>query len=521
MITRTRRNSESNGPGRTGVEDAVFGWGVRRGAAVRVLAAWLGLVAALPTLVRTAWAAAPDDTAPPTCLSLASDVRQFGALGDGQADDTAAIQKAVDSGIGTLRFGKGTYRITRPIEIELDRVGFVAVLGDATARLVMAGPGPALRFLGTHAGTADPPSVKPDVWARQRTPTVDGLEIVGDHPEADGIEAAGTMQLTIRSVCIRKVRHGIHLVRRNRNVLIAACHIYENRGVGIFYDEVNLHQSNIVGCHISYCAGGGIVSRGGDVRNIHIGTCDIESNMSPEGPPTANVLLDSTNGSVGEVAITGCTIQHNSPSPQGANIRILGGGEGGPRIGKTQEGHVTIGDNVLSDVQINLHIQNARGITITGNTFWMGYTYNLLAEDSSNIVVGPNAFDRNPRYNYGTSLEAKNALLVRNCADCTLTGLHINGVYKTEAGLVLENCRRCNITACTILDCENVGLLWKNVSDCRLSDCLIRNDLKSDRPARSLLVLGGQRNMIVNNVLQTPFEIPEGAGMVQNNYPGN
>jgi len=223
---------------------------------------------------------------------------------------------------------------------------------------------------------------------------------------------------------------------------------------------------------------------------------------------------------VGEVAITGCTIQHNSPSPESANIRILGGGEGGARIGKTREGHVTIGDNVLSDVQVNIHLQNARGVTISGNTFWMGYAHNLLVEDSCNIVVGPNALDRNPRYNYGTSLEARNGLVFRNCADCTLTGLHVNGVYKTEAGVILENCRRMNVTGCTILDCENAGLLWKEVSDSRLSDCLIRNDLKADAPALSLKVVGGQGNMIVNNLLKTPSEIAKDTGLVQNNYPG-
>ena len=52
----------------------------------------------------------------------------------------------------------------------------------------------------------------------------------------------------------------------NRNVSVADSHIYENRGVGIFYDDVNLHQSNITNCHISYNALGGVVSRGGGVQ---------------------------------------------------------------------------------------------------------------------------------------------------------------------------------------------------------------------------------------------------------------
>ena len=38
----------------------------------------------------------------------ANDVRSFGAKGDGVADDTAAIQKAIDAG-GTVHFPKGTY----------------------------------------------------------------------------------------------------------------------------------------------------------------------------------------------------------------------------------------------------------------------------------------------------------------------------------------------------------------------------------------------------------------------------
>ena len=105
-------------------------------------------------------------------------------------------------------------------------------LGDGTARIVMAGPGPAIKLLGTHAGSADPKDVKAEVWQRQRMPMVDGLEIVGAHPEATGIEADGTMQLTVTRVSIRECLHGIHLVRLNRNVIVANCHVYHNRGVG-------------------------------------------------------------------------------------------------------------------------------------------------------------------------------------------------------------------------------------------------------------------------------------------------
>ena len=52
-----------------------------------------------------------------------SNVRDFGAVGDGVADDTDAIQHAVDMGDGFVSLPKGTYRLTRPVVLDLARRG--------------------------------------------------------------------------------------------------------------------------------------------------------------------------------------------------------------------------------------------------------------------------------------------------------------------------------------------------------------------------------------------------------------
>ncbi|MBC7856230.1 MAG: right-handed parallel beta-helix repeat-containing protein, partial [Pirellulaceae bacterium] len=242
------------------------------------------------------------------------------------------------------------------------------------------------------------------------------------------------------------------------------------------------------------CGGGGVVVRGGDVRNIHISGCDIEANMAANQPPTANVLLDCAEGSVGEVAITGCTIQHTKEVAGSANIRILGHGfvnRGGQRI-EINSGNVTIGDNVLSDVQTNIHLVGVRGATITGNTFWQGYAHNLLVEDSHHIIVGPNMMERNPLYAY--TAEGKDSVVFRGCRDSTIQGLHLHNVIESAAGLTLEKCERMHVTGCTILDCQPVGLLLKDCTNSRVHGNFIHNGQPGASAA--VKVSGGSSNQV-------------------------
>ncbi|MEA1950037.1 MAG: right-handed parallel beta-helix repeat-containing protein [Planctomycetota bacterium] len=448
-------------------------------------------------------------------------VAQFGARGDGKTDDTAALQEAVDSRLGDILLPRGVYRITKPIVVEFDKVGFTSIRGSGAATIVMDGPGPAIKLIGTHRGTAAPHTVKPNIYLNERTPIVEGLEIVGRHEKALGIEAELTFQLIIDKVTIRDTLHAIRLATRNRNVIISNCHLYKNRGVGLYLDECDLHQINVVGSHISYNPGGGIVVRGGGVRNLHIGTCDIEGNV-------VNVLIDSagSTGGTAEVAIVGCTIQH-SGGPNSANIRFIGaspkGKDGSP--GKRAWGHITIANNVLSDVETNIDIQKACEVSIVGNTIWKGYKYNLRVRDSSNVVVGPNIFARNKRYR--SEETSDNAIVFENCDDMTLTGLHIHRVLRAPAGLVLDKCRRVNITGCSILDCDSLGILMKNVELARVSDCIIRNDrfrdgCKEAGDWRPMEVVGGKANMIVNNLLGKPasdkaVKTTDGSAVVRDN----
>lgn len=423
-------------------------------------------------------------------------VKQFGAKGDGKTDDTAAIEKAVASSGNRLFFPKGHYRISRTLFIDLAKMGYSSIRGNGDAQVIMAGAGPAFKIIGTHFGSADPEGFEKKIWSSERMPVVEGLSIEGQHEAAVGIEAIGTMQLTITRVQVRNTLHAIHLRENNRNLIIADCHLYENHGIGIFYDGVNLHQSNITGSHISYNQEGGIVTKGGNIRNIHITGCDLESNMGPDKASTANVLIDCTGSAIGtaEVAITGCTIQHNRNAPNSANIRIIGKDQTGIGNEKERWGNVTITGNVLSDVMVNIDLQCCRGVVVTGNTIWQGYDYGLLMESCSNVVVGSNLFDANANYPSGTM--PSNKLLVTNCEDCTFTGVQVYG-SKDSPGLVVRDSKRINIGNCSFLSCENEGLLLENVSDSKVSGCMITALNPNESSFVPIKSIGGSGNKIM------------------------
>jgi len=428
---------------------------------------------------------------------LGADVKQHGAVGDGRADDTAAIQRAVDLG-GSVTFPDGVYRITETITVKLAETGYTALSASGAAKLVMAGPGPAVKFIGTNYAKENLVRSRMQVWAREAQPLVDGLRIEGAHDAADGIQAEGTVQFTVTKTQIRGVRHAIHLTKSNRNVVISDSHIYANSGIGVFYDDVYVHQSNITGCHISYNLGGGIVSRAGDVRNIQIGTCDLEANLDLDGLPTANVLLDSREAikGVAEIEIVGCTIQHSYKGPGGANVRIIGAGkeDGESDIRK---GNVTIANNILSDVQTNVHLQNVRGAVVIGNTMWRGYTHNIVVEGSQDVVVSSNALGRSPRYSTrGRPIET-NAVLIRDSKDVIFNANVLSQTRGAPAGLSVMASKRVNITNSTLVDCDGPEILLEDVSLVRISDCIL-NDARKDAP--NIKQSGGSRIQVVDNL---------------------
>lgn len=450
-----------------------------------------------------------------------SDVRDFGATGDGKADDTDAIQQAVRHGDGVLAFPQGDYRLTKPIVVNLTEQGRFSMHGHGgTAKLIMAGEGPALKLIGTHGGSADPGSFKPPVWQRERMPTVSQIEIEGAHPKADGIHIDGVMQPTLAGVLIRQVRTAVYVTKRARNILISHCHIYNNTGVGVHLDAVNLHQTIITGSHISYCRLGGIRIERSEIRNLQITGNDIEYNNNrshkvpgADAEPTAEIYIEASEGSVREGTIASNTIQATY-SPGGANIRFIGHSpEKNYKVGLW-----TISGNLIGSQENNIHLTSARGVTISGNVIYSGHARNLLVEHSRNIVVGPNCFDHNPDYEPN---ELCTGIRFVDSLNCTLTGLVIQdsqaGQHTVpgtvpivrEALVEFVRCRRMNINGIQVLEGTPIGMLLDECSDTLIHGCTILDDRKPPRLTTAIQWKGpGSGNAISHCRVSAKIDAP-------------
>lgn len=446
-----------------------------------------------------------------------SNVRDFGAKGDGKTDDTAALSHAIQQGDGHLVFPRGDYLISRPLYVPLEHHGRICIDGSGgTAKLIMAGPGPALHLVGTHKKNALPANVADGVWKTERMPTVQGLEIEGRHAEADGIRVEGAMQPTFLGLLVRQCRHGIHVTKLNRNVLIANCHIYDNTGVGVFLDRVNLHQVSINSCHISYCKSNAISVIGSEIRNLQIVGNDIEYSHNPKAE-TAEILLDAREGTIREGTIVGNTIQANQ-SPGGANIRLLGVGPDK----RTAVGMFAITGNLIGDQTTCLHLKNCRGVALSANCVYGGGQHALLAEESDHLVIGPNSFDHNSDYKGKTT----DRVVFRGCRNVTLTGLIVQHFHEPleepAASLEIEGCENVSMTGCQIIGARVRGIAVRDSKVIRVADCTIRPHEGDKGFKAAVSVDDKSRNvMVVNNFVgkgsEGDVQVPKGSGMVAGN----
>ncbi len=454
-----------------------------------------------------------------------SNVQEFGAKGDGKTYDTAAIEHAVRDGDGVLHFPPGNYLLTKTIELPLTTIGRLAIDGaGGTAKIIMAGSGPAFHIVGTHDKSADPQGFQPVVWQRERMPTVRDIEIEGRHEQASGFLLEGTIQATFSGVLLRELHDGIRVFGRCRNLLISHCHIFHLRNIGIYFDRLNLHQAIISASHISYCAAAGIKIAGSEIRNLQITGNDIEYNYSDGTQGCADIVIDCTapRSTVREGTIVSNTIQARY-SPGGANVRIVGfGADANHRAGM-----FTITGNLIGSQETNVHLDACRGVVLGENVIYSGHKRNLLIERSRNVVIGPNSFDHNPDYGEkelatGIRLSASRDIQISGCSiqDAQAGENTVLGAIKSDklALLEIDQCQRVNVTGCQFLEGTPHAIAVNTSDDIAITGCMLI-DGRSPTATKSQIAWRGpgRGNLVsacrIGSAVDKPTQIDPASGV--------
>lgn len=187
-----------------------------------------------------------------SATGFAQSVKDFGAIGDGEADDTAAIQQALDAGKGVVELPAGRYRLTATLRVPsksgLRGPGTLYMEADATT-LMNADEATSLTDIRLDGFRVEKQFVMNSVH--------DGIRIVGARNVViDGVEVTGI------SCC-----YGISL-ERCENFAIRNCYIHDFKSDWTERKLPGGRSLDSLGIHLRYSKWGQVT--GNRIENLNV-----------------------------------------------------------------------------------------------------------------------------------------------------------------------------------------------------------------------------------------------------------
>ena len=337
-------------------------------------------------------------------------VKDFGAIGDGVTDDTAAIQAALDSAVGVglaVYMPAGTYKTTATLNWPQDWP--VRLYGDGveTTHINYTGANTAINMYDAGASTKYVKS------------SVENLRLSGNGATStNGINIRQGYAIALRNVRVYNFQVGIRL-EQTWSVDLNFVRADSNSQVGL-----ELHnETNNVAC---YCCefldnAKGVYTAG--ARSVLFSECTLEAN-SEYGAYVTATTADSQSESI---VFHGCYIEGNTTN----DIRVITDG------GATNPQSVIIRDcyfaGMAAKAPIAVRVDQADHVLIDGCDFSAGtatYGYSLYISDAgtvSNIRFGNNR-DTSTNGAYrgtGTSYSDEKKLEARAWGSFTISGAAI------------------------------------------------------------------------------------------------
>ena len=289
------------------------------------------------------------------------DVREFGALGDGSADDAEALQAAIDAAVsaggGSVVMPPGVYRLTRTITlgdgVDLSGFGSVSILKPDF-------PLPRNRVIDNDwlSGNSNI-SLRNFKLDRSGANVQHGVLLNGvNNLLIDGVEVAGYPSTTSGCISISGVGQNRRLI--SRNLRVVNCIFADTANFGLHFGFVD---GGVMANNTALNAGREVFGvepdPGVSATNVVISGNTILGTAAVNGTETGLIIVTTTSGgTVDGVTVTGNVLRQPSPSgTSNPGIHVLGATA------------VNLTGNVVHDMDgPGIQITSASGVVVAANT---------------------------------------------------------------------------------------------------------------------------------------------------------
>lgn len=295
---------------------------------------------------------------------------KFGATGDGVADDTTAIQAAIDLAAlgtngGTVALPQGIYRTTTTLNLKKD----VTLIGMVQIQWSSISHGATIK--AAHTGDVllfDPGTVGSPVNVRIG---IANLFIDADNQARDGIHFIDFSVVSCRQVIVaRTTRHGFHFDSVSGGVIsfgadVEYCYVNNATTAGYMVDARFVHLRACI------CDGGQFnldataLGSLGEIIGCHFETATtagVRLTDSAQWRIGSNLITDPSNASTA-ILITGASAKFNTVVGN-ALSRDSAAGSFGIRV--TNGPNNVIVANTIADVQIGVRLESEHN-SVQGN----------------------------------------------------------------------------------------------------------------------------------------------------------
>jgi hypothetical protein len=386
-------------------------------------------------------------------------VMDFGAVGDGVADDTAAIQAAIDavntSGGGSVFVPVGTYRCNSTVNMKSD------------VRLFGSGKESALRFPPSGGGQTAGITV-----ANRTNFSIESLRVFGDgqlSPDLTwAIRIYGSSNGAVTGCFVDTAYLGIFVgdvsLTQSNTITISDNYVSLMGANGIAVNTIG-YSINVIGNRVNQCGslsssspsliGAGMEYRGavkGVIANNHftdmqygpLGTCDgIRLEYATEGATqqvlevtvTGNLISNFSGFGIRGQYIRWCSITGNTIRGSATNsggIVLLG-----DNVQAKSSDYNTVCGNNISNIQggngIRLQgdtVNVCVGNTVSGNTINVASFGVRVTNSVNNLIVGNTVVGATTNGIYGQAGNNNNTYSSNKVYGSTASGLQLDGGNK-------------------------------------------------------------------------------------------